>query len=445
MKDLTSGNEGKLILSFATPMIIGGFFQQLYNVVDSVIVGKFIGTGALAAVGVSFPIIFLLISLVVGIATGATIIISQFYGAKRYKEVNLTIETNNIFLLVSSVVLAALGIAFCEDVLRMLKTPDDVMPQAKLYLQVYLLGLPSLFGYYGMSGILKAIGDSKTPLYVLIISSVVNILLDLLFVAVFEWGVAGAALATIFAQGGTFIGLAVYLNRTHTLVKVSLFNLSFSWKIFVKSMKIGLPSGAQQAFVGLGNIALFRIINDFNSSALLAAYTVAGRVDMLALLPAMNVGSALSTFVGQNVGANKFDRVKRGVFSTAFIAIVMSSVITLVILLFREELMLLFAEEKDVVALGAEYLLIVASFYVCFSLLFVSNGALRGAGDTIIPMFITLFALWGIRIPLSWYLGTELGPVGIWWGVPAAWIIGMVLSWIYFFVGRWKNKTVVKH
>lgn len=443
MKDLTSGNESKLILAFASPMIIGGFFQQFYNVVDSIIVGKFLGQEALAAVGASFPFIFLLISLVVGVANGGTIIISQYYGAKRFEDVNRAIETNNIFLLVSSAVLAALGIVFCEDIFRLIDLPEDVMPQATTYLKVYLLGLPGLFGYYGMSAILRGLGDSKTPLYVLIVSSLVNVLLDLLFVPVFEWGVTGAALATIVAQVGTFLGLSVYLNKTHELVKVSLVNLSFDTGIFKESVRIGLPSGLQQAFVGLGNMALLSIVNGFGT-AVVAAYTVAGRIDMLALLPAMNIATALSTFVGQNIGANKLERVKRGVFATAFMSIVVSAVISLTILLLSEQLMTMFAEEAEVIQIGAEYLMVVASFYVCFSMLFVSNGALRGAGDTVIPMFITLFSLWVIRIPISYYLSLKFGYTGIWWGIPAAWIVGMIFSALYFFSGRWKRKAVVK-
>jgi len=444
MRDLTSGKESKLIVSFATPLIIGGFFQQFYNVVDSIIVGKFLGKEALAAVGASFPFIFLLISLVVGIANGATIIISQYYGAKRYDSVNKAIQTNNIFLLISSIILATLGILFCEKIFEIIDLPEDVMPQATTYLKVYLLGLPGLFGYYGMSGILRGLGDSKTPLYVLIISSLANIVLDILFVAGFNWGVTGAALATIVSQVGTFLGLSYYLNKTHELIKVSLINLSFDKEIFKKSVTIGLPSGLQQAFVGLGNMAILSIVTKFGT-AVVAAYTVAGRIDMLALLPTMNIATALSTFVGQNIGANKLDRVKRGVLATAIMGIIVSAIISLIIMLFSEQLMMLFVEEAEVIKIGSDYLMIVASFYICFSMLFVSNGALRGAGDTIIPMFITLLSLWVIRIPISYYLSLDYGYRGIWWGIPAAWITGMLFSGLYFFSGRWKRKAVIKY
>lgn len=442
MKDLTKGNEGKLITQFAIPLILGHFFTQLYNIVDGIIVGKFIGDQALAAVGASFPIIFLLISLVVGISNGGTIIISQFFGAKDIDRVLKTVDTINIFLFFAAIVVTTIGILASEAIFRFIKLPPDVIPEAVIYLKIYFGGIVGLFGYHGISAVLRGLGDSKTPLYCLIISSGINVVLDLIFIAVFNWGVAGAAWATVISQGLTFIGLAIYLNITNDLVKIKFLRITFDRTIFKTSMKIGLPSGLQQSFVGLGNIALMSIVNGFGTAAV-AAYTVAGRIDMLAVVPSIAFSGALATFTGQNIGAKKLDRVSKGVKATILISAGISVILSIIIITLRKYIMSAFTNDPEIIKLGAEYLVVVSLFYVCFSVLFASNGALRGAGDTLIPMFITLFSLWLIRIPLSYSLSKVFGVSGIWWGIPVGWIVGMSFAFYYYKTGRWKKKTVV--
>lgn len=444
MKDLTEGNEGKLITQFAIPLILGHLFMQLYNIVDGIIVGKFVGDQALAAVGASFPIIFLLISLVVGISNGATIIISQYYGAKDFDKVLRTIDTVNIFLFFAAIVVGFLGMYFSEAIFTLIKLPEEVIPEAVLYLKIYFGGIVGLFGYHGISAILRGLGDSKTPLYCLIISTFVNVALDLLFIGVLEWGVAGAAWATVISQGLTFIGLALYLNATSDIIKIKILKVGFDKAIFKTSIRIGLPSGLQQSFVGLGNIALMSIVNGFGTVAV-AAYTVAGRIDMLAIVPSMAFSAALSTFTGQNIGAGKLDRVSAGFKSTLLYSTLIEIFFGILIISFRNQIMYAFTEDPEIVRLGSEYLTIVSLFYITFSVLFVSNGVLRGAGDTLIPMFITLFALWVVRIPLSYFLSNIFGVSGIWWGIPAGWFVGMIFAFIYYKTGRWRKKAVVKH
>ncbi len=443
MQDLTEGKPGSLILRFATPMLIGNIFQQIYNVTDSIIVGKFIGKEALAAVGASFPLIFLLISLIIGISTGSTIIIAQYFGAKNTEKVVRTIDTLYIFLFFASLLVTVLGIIFSGPIFRMIKLPEELIPQAVLYLNVYLLGTLFFFGFNGISAILRGLGDSKTPLYFLIIATIANVLFDLLFIVVFHWGIAGAAAATVLAQAGAFISAVLYLNRTHPLINLSWRKLIWDKEIFRTSLKIGLPTGLQQTFVSIGMIALLRIVNDFGTNVI-AAYSVAGRIDGMAGLPAMNLGAALSTYVGQNIGARKMERVKHGFESTlkmsSFIALVTSALI----IIFRHPLMALFVSDKNVISIGGDYLLIVGSFYVIFSTMFVVGGIMRGAGDTLIPMFITLFSLWIIRIPLAAILSKPLGVHGIWWAIPIAWFIGMSLSYLYYRTGRWKKKTLFR-
>lgn len=443
MQDLTKGKPGILILRFATPMLIGNVFQQFYNIADSVIVGRFLGKEALAAVGSSFPILFMLISFVMGITMGSTIIIAQYFGAKDIRNVKRSIDTLYISLFFMSIAVSILGITFSGTIFELMNLPAKVLPQARSYLNIYLSGSIFFFGYNAISAILRGLGDSKTPLYFLIISTIVNIILALLFVVVFKWGIEGSAIATVIAQAGAFVSGVIYLNRTHPIINLSWRKMEFDKEIFKKSISIGLPSGLQQTFVALGMMALLRVVNNFGTNTL-AAYSAAGRIDSLAGMPAMNFGAALSTFVGQNIGANKPERVKQGLISTFIMASSLAILTTLAIILFKRNLMGLFTDDPAVIEAGATYLVIVSSFYIFFSSMFVIGGVMRGAGDTLIPMFITLFSLWVIRIPLAYALSARIGVTGIWWAIPIAWFLGAVLSYLYYRRGNWKNKAVVK-
>jgi putative MATE family efflux protein len=444
MKDMTIGNESKLILQFTGPMLLGNVFQQLYNIVDSIIIGNFIGKEALAAVGASFPIIFALISMVIGFATGATIMISQYFGAKKMKQVRLTIDTLYIVLFFASIAISILGILFSKSIFQLIQLPAEIMPDAVTYLNVYISGLVFFFGFNGTAAILRGLGDSKTPLYFLIISTIANIFFDLLFVLVFKWGVAGVAFATVISQAGAFITSVFYLNKTHEIVKLSVFKLVFDKNVFRQSLRIGLPSGFQQTIVSLGLIAVVWIVNLFGTDVI-AAFSVVMRIDSLAALPAMNFAAALSTFVGQNLGANKVERVRAGLIATLKLTSIISVTITLIAILFSKYLMAIFTDDPAVIEIGVKYLVIVSSFYIVFSTMFVLNGVMRGAGDTLVTMFITLFALWVVRIPVSYFLSMEIGEEGIWWAIPIGWFLGMTLTYGYYLSGKWKTKAVVKH
>lgn len=447
MRDLTVGKESKLIFWFALPMLLGNLLQQTYHVVDSMIVGKYIGDDALAAVGESFPVIFVLIALIIGISSGVTIVISQYFGAKDLENVKRAIDTMFVFIFFSSIFITIIGLAFSRHIFELLELPDEVIPMATAYLNIFILGLILLFGFNGTNAILRGLGDSKTPLYFLIISTILNIILDLIFVIVLKWGIEGVAIATVISQGFAFICAIIYLNKTHSIIKFTIRKPVFDKKIFYKSLKIGIPTGMQQAFVALGMMALFRIVNDFGTVTI-AAYSVAMRLDSFAALPAMNFSSALSTFVGQNIGANKIERVKKGFRATFFMTAAISLTVTLIAIFFGENIMRAFTNSESVIQIGKSYLIIVCSFYIFFSTMFVINGVLRGAGATLIPMFITLIALWVLRVPLSYILSREsvgLGSDGIWWGIPIAWFFGCVCSYIYYLTGKWKTKSVVKY
>jgi putative MATE family efflux protein len=444
MHDLTKGKEGRLIFRFAVPMLIGNVFQQLYNIVDSLVVGNFLGKDALAAVGASFPVIFALISLIIGIATGVTIIIAQYFGAKDLRNVKRAIDTMYIFTFGASVIVSAAGIYFVEDIFRLLQLPEELMPQASNYLSVYMAGMIVFFGFNGTSAVLRGLGDSKTPLYFLIFASIINIILDLLFILVFGWGVAAVALATVISQGLAFVSAIIYLNRTHKIIQFSFTGWVFDRKIFINSLRIGLPSGFQHTFVALGMMALMGLVNTFGTNVI-AAYSVAQRIDTLASMFAMNFGMALTGFAGQNIGANKLERVKKGLRSTLVMGTLISLSVTLIVLIFGRQIMGLFTPDQNVIAYGTNYLNIVSPFYITFTVMFIVGGVMRGAGDTLIPMFITLFSLWVIRIPLAFILSGRLGETGIWWAIPIGWVSGMFLSYLYYLTGKWKSKSVVKH
>lgn len=442
MNDLTVGKESSLILKFALPMLLGNVFQQLYNIVDSIIVGNFIGKEALAAVGASFPIIFAFLSLIIGIASGSTIVIAQYFGAKDIEKVKRTINTLFIFLFFASITVSIIGIIYSEDIFRLLKLPEEIIPQAKVYFNIFIGGIVVSFGFNGTSAILRGLGDSKTPLYFLIISTLINIVLDLVFVLVFKWGIAGVAIASVIAQGGAFLTAIIYLNKTHKIIHFSFKDLSFDKIIFKKSVRIGLPTGIQQTFVALGMMALISIVNEFGTDVI-AAFSVATRIDSLASMPGMNFAAALATFVGQNIGARKTDRVKAGFIATLKMTSIISVIVSVTVLVFGESIINLFTDDAEVIRIGREYLVIVGAFYIVFTAMFTISGVMRGAGDTVIPMFISLIALWVIRIPGAWFLSKRLGETGIWWAIPMGWFVGFLLSYIYYLTGNWKKKTVI--
>lgn len=456
MKDLTKGSEFRNIFGFAVPMLVGNLFQQLYTFVDQIIVGRFLGKEALASVGASFPVLFTLIALIIGIATGGTIVIAQFFGAKNYQKVKRAIDTVFIVMGVFAVVMTVIGISFSEGIFRLIRLPEELMPSANTYFSIYVSGLIVFFGYNGVAAVLRGLGDSITPLYFLILATILNIALDLLFIVKLGFGIEGAALATIIAQGTAFIAAVFYLNRTHELIKFNVREFSFDWEIFRQSLRIGLPTGLQQTFVALSMMAMMGIVNGFGTNVV-AAYTAAGRLDSLAIIPSMVFSQALATFVGQNIGAGKVDRVRRGLTRTMIMASITAVTISLLVILFKYPLMGLFTKDQAVINIGGHYLTIVTSFYLLFTGMFIYGGVMRGAGDTLIPMFLTLFSLWIIRVPAAILLSREtvhlfgwsiagfnLGETGIWWAIPSGWAVGLLLSYIYYKTGRWRTKSVIK-
>ncbi|EQJ18393.1 MATE efflux family protein [Clostridioides difficile P11] len=403
MKDLTTGHEGKSIFFFAMPMLIGSLFQQLYNTADSIIVGRFIGKEAMAAVSGANPIMFLLVAALMGVSLGFSILVSQFYGSGDLKKVKATIDTTYILLFIGSILISILGIVFGGPMLKLMNTPESVFAQSKLYLTIIFSGILFSAGYNSVSAILRGLGDSVTPLYFLIIATILNIVLDLTFIVVLRMGVEGVALATIMAQAVSFIISIIYLNKRHEVLKFKIKGIVYDNKIFKDGLRLGLPSGVQQMLFSIGNMALQFLVNSYGTSAM-AAFGAGLRIENFISLPIMNLGSAVSTFVAQNIGAGENERVKKGIRESIKMTLVLAVTVIALILLFRENLIALFNTDKDVIKIGSSYLFIIGPFFLFIGTSFVLSSAMKGAGDSMFALISSIVSLWLGRLPASYML-----------------------------------------
>ncbi|EQE04938.1 MATE efflux family protein [Clostridioides difficile CD9] len=444
MKDLTTGHEGKSIFFFAMPMLIGSLFQQLYNTADSIIVGRFIGKEAIAAVSGANPIMFLLVAALMGVSLGFSILVSQFYGSGDLKKVKATIDTTYILLFIGSILISILGIVFGGPMLKLMNTPESVFAQSKLYLTIIFSGILFSAGYNSVSAILRGLGDSVTPLYFLIIATILNIVLDLTFIVVLRMGVEGVALATIMAQAVSFIISIIYLNKKHEVLKFKIKGIVYDNKIFKDGLRLGLPSGVQQMLFSIGNMALQFLVNSYGTSAM-AAFGAGLRIENFISLPIMNLGSAVSTFVAQNIGAGENERVKKGIRESIKMTLVLAVTVIALILLFRENLIALFNTDKDVIKIGSSYLFIIGPFFLFIGTSFVLSSAMKGAGDSMFALISSIVSLWLGRLPASYMLSKFFGTDGIWMGIPFGWTLGLIVTVIYYKKGHWKTKAIVNH
>ncbi len=427
----TKGNEARLILEFAMPVMAGSLFMQLYNYVDAVIVGNFINKEALAAVGASAPLIFTLVSLVIGISIGSSIMISQCYGRGDIAGIKRISDTLYIFLFFASLLLTFLGILFDRFILKLIGLSEEVMPYAVEYLRIYLLGIVFLFIFNSLSSILRGVGDSKTPLLFLVISSILNILLDLLFVPVFSWGIAGAAWATVIAEFLAVVFAVGYTNKYNSVIKLNVRKMVFDFPIFRQSLKLGIPAGLQQLFVSLGMLAVWRIVNDFGTDAT-AAYAAANRIETFVAIVPMALSIAITNFTAQNMGAKAFIRIHNGIRATMKMNLVSGLLILLLLSALGTPLMKMFTPDAAVVRIGVEYLMVLAFSYWIFGTMFCYMGVMRGLGNTLVPMLVSLISLWLVRVPFAALLSSFFGTLGIWLSAPAAWFLGTVaIYWSY--------------
>lgn len=438
------GKEWKVIMRFAFPLLIGNVLIQLYNITDSIIVGQFLGKEALAAVSASFFIYYFIISLIIGVGSGTTVVISQLFGAKKYGEVQRAFSSFFIFMLITGIILSITGIVFAESIFRLTHTPEEIIPEAVSYFKIYIGGTFLFVTFNSVLSILRGIGDSTRPMIFILISTVLNIILDLLFIVVFEWGIEGAARATVIAQGVAMFVALHYVDKIHPLLSIRKKDLLFDSKLFKEELKIGLPTSIQQCAISLGLIALLSIVNSFGADTL-TAYGVAGKIDAIITQAMLTLSGALAAFAGQNFGAGRFDRVKKAVRVTLG-ANTLFSLITFACIWFWGDIMMMaFTDDTNVIAIGRNYLQIIGGFFIIHGALNIYNGALRGAGDTFFVMITSLVSLWLLRIPLAVTLSQTYAQDGIWWAIALSCTLAFVVTFIYYKLGYWKKRIIIRN
>ena len=438
VRDMTKGNTTKLLLEFSVPMLIGNIFQQIYNVVDSAIVGKYIGSDALAAVGSTGSVNFLFFSLCIGVGSGSGIVASRYFGAKERDNVKRVVANSCYIMMLVSFVMALLGFMLSGSVLHLLNTPENIFADAALYLQIMCLGIPLVGIFNYSSSILRALGDSRTPLIFLLVSCFVNIGLDYLFVVKFGMGITGAAVATIIAQAIAGIGCLIYSYITNEYFRVEKKLRGINIKIINECVRLGSMLALQMGMIAVSCIALQRYVNGFGSTVV-AAFTATGRIEQIIQQPYNSLGMAISTHAGQNLGAGNHKRIKEGFNKGLLIALIFSLLMLPVMQIFGEQIISIFVDDKEVIALGAKGLRITSVFYFALGSIYVSRGILNGIGDAAFA-FINGFVEMVGRILLPALLaGSLFGVWGLWLSGGLTWFISGL-----FAVIRYRDKLCRK-
>ena len=437
LRNMTVGSPAGHIFYFALPLLAGSFLQQFYNMVDSWVVGNYVGDGALAAVGVGAPVIFLFSSLFMGVSNGGTVVIAQFFGANKPDRVRDAIDTVYTAFVCGAVPLSIIAVLLVKPLLFALRVEDAAYAEAYTYLMVVCAGLVGTIGYNLNSGILRGLGNSQTTLLFLAISTVLNIVLDLVFVLVFHLGVFGVALATIIAQAVSWLFGLAYINRAYPDFAIRPFCFRFDRALFKEIMRIGLPSGLHMSLVALGSMVVMSKINSFGHD-FTAAYNVGSKLDSMAFLPIQSLASAIVAYVGQNMGAKQMDRVRQGIRIT-LISSVIWAVFMLVLIPLGPTLISFFSDTPAVIEAGAVYLKCIMPFYILFSIMFCLNNAMQGAGDSMFSMINAILSLILVRVPMVYFLANRFGPDYMYYGIGIGWVVGCTLSIVYYFSGRWKR------
>lgn len=448
--DMTAGTPWKRILAFSIPLLIGNIAQQLYNTVDSTVVGRYVGDNALAAVGSASPLFNMLLVLFVGISAGVGIMVSQYFGAKAKEELSKTIGTCITLTALVSLFLMVAAPPVIRTFLEFLNTPETILDDCTAYLTILMYGIAGLAYYNILSGILRGMGDSYSALVYLLIATVLNIGLDLLFVAKFHMGVAGVSLATVIAQGISAAMCLVKLIKMREHFELTKERLIPSKEHIARIVKLGLPSGLTQAIMSSAMIVVQSLTNSFGEM-FIAANVIVMRVDGFAMMPNMSFGMAMTTFTGQNVGAKKYDRCTKGAKQGVLLAVICSTFITTIILLFGKYLMMIFTDTEELVELSVYVMRILAIGYIAMAVTQSLSGVMRGAGDTVTPMWISLCTTILIRVPLAYSISyltrTESLPYGrfecIAISLVSSWLMGSILTSIFYKRGKWKKKAIV--
>lgn len=441
-KDLTVGKTSSVLWKFCLPLFGSIIFQQLYNIADSFVAGKFVSEDALAAVGNSYEITLIFIAFAFGCNIGCSVITAQLFGAKNYKEMKTAVYTTLIAGGVLCVVLMAVGVIFCTDLLRFINTPNNVLADSKLYLDIYILGLPFVFYYNIATGIFSALGDSKTPFIFLACSSLSNIGMDILFVTAFKMGVAGVAWATFICQGISCILAVAFVFIRLAKIKTTEKSKIFSWKLLGKISVVAIPSILQQSFISVGNIIIQGIINSFGS-AVMAGYSASIKLNNLVITSLTTLGNGISNFTAQNLGAQKPERVKEGFKSGIKLVWMLCIPLTILYIFVGKYLLYIFLDNPSGTAMdvGIEILRILAPFYIVVSAKLVADGVLRGA-EMMNKFMIATFTDLVLRVVLAKALSIPFGTTGIWLAWPIGWSVATVLSVIFYRTGIWRKNRI---
>lgn len=440
MNDLTVGKPETVLWKFCLPLFGSIIFQQLYNLADSFVAGKFIGENALAAVGNSYEITLIFLAFAVGCNMGCSVIVSQLFGAKRYKDMKTAIYTAIISSAITCFILMIFGLLFCDTLLTMINTPEELFIDSKIYLDIYILGIPFVFFYNIATGIFSALGDSKTPFYFLAVSSTSNIAVDILFVTVFQMGVSGVAWATFICQGiSCILAITVVFHRLKSIQteKTPLFSIP----IFKKFASVAVPSIFQQSFISIGNIIIQGVINGFGASVI-AGYAAAVKLNNLVITSYTTIGNGISNYTAQNLGAGKYPRIKEGFKAGVKMIWTLTAPLFLLYFIAGKWILYFFIDEPTASTLqaGVSFLKIVSPFYFVISVKFIADGILRGSGmmgKFMIDTFLDLI----LRVVLAIFLSkTILGSTGIWCAWPIGWVISTTLSVIFYKSGKWNSK-----
>ena len=443
--DMTQGSIFKHLLTFAVPLLIGNVFQQLYNMVDSWVVGNYVSDEAFSAVGTVGPITYLLIGFFLGFSSGASVVISQFYGAKRYDKVHDAVHTAIVMTLGIGVVFTIVGVLMVPLMLKLMKTPESVIPEATEYLTIYFAGIMGLLIYNIGAGILRAVGDSRRPFYFLLVSAVTNIVLDLVFVLAFDMGIGGVALATVVAQGLSAVLVLITLFRTSSCVRLRIAHLRLYGDMLAKIVKLGIPAALQMAITSFSNVFVQSYINYFDKYAM-GGWTAYSKIDQLILLPMQSLALASTTFVGQNLGKGNEERARKGVRTALLMSMVSTVILMIPVMIFAEDAVGFFNKAPEVIEFGTLFIHWLSPFYVLCCVNQIYAGALRGSGNTTAPMIIMLVSFVGFRQAYLYvmknFISNTILPISM--SYPAGWLLCSTLMLIYFNRAKLSKGRLVK-
>lgn len=450
-QDMTQGDPMKVLLHFSVPLLIGNFAQQLYSTADSIIVGRFVGDHALAAVGASGPLLNLILVLFMAVSTGAGIIVSQYFGARDRRELSLAVGNAVVMVLIVGVITSVMGLVLARPLMTLIGTPGEIMEMGVLYLQILFGGILASAFYNIIGGILRGLGDSVTPLMFLLVACALNIVLDYVFVVYFGWAVAGVAIATIIAQAVSAVLCIIRLFSMRDVLDLNRETVRFSRARSAQLLRLGIPAGITQGIFSMAMVLVQALTNTMGTLVITTNIAVM-RVDGFAMLPNFTFGMATSTFVGQNIGADRLDRVREGSKAAIKLSMLVAATLTVTLLLFGRTMIGWFTETEAVKDLGMRQLRIMSIGYLAMGVSQVYGGIMRGAGDTLPTMWISLITSVCLRLPVA-YLWAYLtrspqwpsgSPDGLYFSLLITWVIGAALNYAWYRRGKWKDKAVVR-